>query len=138
MGKSDSTRRVLWQQWISTNICNTGHLTSAGVYAHSGREWGTCSGLQLRPDEVVRLVTAFHEPEKLNDESGEGLQFANGAFRAIRVGHNFVYLKDRQMGLMARNCRTCVVVAIFGTPNFASIVYDILERIANYLEDKGL
>lgn len=133
-----SSRREHWNAWISANVLYTGHITRAGIYSLSGREWGACSGLLLRPEEVVRIASAFHQPEKVNDVTGDGVLIANGAFRCILVGHSFLYLKDRQSGLMARKCGTCIVIATFGVPKFASTVRNILERAAAFLQNNGL
>jgi len=95
-------------------------------------------GYKLGKDQIRLLVDGFKNSLMLRKE---GLFFDSRNYRVIRADKYSIYAKslyeEQESGLVAARTSTFVLVAKYTQPMYPAVCIEAVEKLAEYLREKG-
>ncbi|XP_062863878.1 profilin-4 isoform X2 [Trichomycterus rosablanca] len=89
---------------------------------------------EIHSKEVQMLTDAF---KHLDATRGQGLCFKERKFRCVRADRNSIYCKSGGQGLILVKTALYVMVATYTESMYPSVCVEAVEKLAEYLREKG-
>ncbi|XP_036448790.1 profilin-4 [Colossoma macropomum] len=132
-----------FQNLIIDSLISTRHVESAAVLAaKSGGIMAASPGLQVLPREARAFTGAFRRLAAVRERGLERgpwgvFCFQEEEFGCVRADRNSIYCKRGGRGLVLVRTGLFVLVATYNEDMFPSVCVEAVEKLAEYLREKG-
>uniref|UniRef100_A0A8C1G4V4 Profilin n=1 Tax=Cyprinus carpio TaxID=7962 RepID=A0A8C1G4V4_CYPCA len=111
-------------------LIDTKHVESAAIFvAKTGEVTAVC------PEQTQTFLDAF---KQVNVTRQRGLAFRSKHYTCVRADKHSIYTKCEGHGLILVRTALYVIVATYSQSMYPSICVEAVEKLAEYLREKGI
>ncbi|XP_076834694.1 profilin-4 [Brachyhypopomus gauderio] len=124
-----------FQMLINDCLIDTKHVENAAILvARSGRVTAVSSRFQLTPRDAQMFTDSFKRATLTREQ---GFSFEEKDFTCVRADRNSIYCKCGDNGLILVKTALLVIVATYNESMYPSVCVEAVEKLAEYLREKG-
>ncbi|XP_019392866.1 PREDICTED: profilin-4 isoform X1 [Crocodylus porosus] len=124
------------QALLNDCLLRTKHVEHAAIInLKKGTVYASTFGFNLQPQSAVNLLYAFYK--NLLQVRREGLYFKEKQYRCVRADEYSIYTKKQDGGLVAVKTKLYIVVGTYSEGMYPSVCVEAVEKLADYLREKG-
>uniref|UniRef100_A0A8C1WDM3 Profilin n=1 Tax=Cyprinus carpio TaxID=7962 RepID=A0A8C1WDM3_CYPCA len=111
-------------------LIDTKHVESAAIFvAKTGEVTAVC------PEQTQTFLDAF---KQVNVTRQKGLAFRSKHYSCVRADKHSIYTKCEGHGLILVRTALYVIVATYSQSMYPSICVEAVEKLAEFLREKGI
>uniref|UniRef100_A0A671MZ60 Profilin n=1 Tax=Sinocyclocheilus anshuiensis TaxID=1608454 RepID=A0A671MZ60_9TELE len=115
-------------------LIDTKHVESAAIFVAKTGDVTFNLFKQVCPEQTQMLLDAF---KHVNVTRQGGLDFRSKHYTCVRADKHFIYTKYEGHGLILVRTALYVIVATYSQSMYPSICVEAVEKLAEYLREKG-
>ncbi|XP_043118629.1 profilin-4 [Puntigrus tetrazona] len=115
-------------------LIDTKHVESAAVFVAKTGDVTAASNFTVCPEETQVFLDAF---KHVHVTRQRGLDFRNKHYTCARADKHSIYAKREGRGLILVRTALYVIVATYSQSMHPSICVEAVEKLADYLREKG-
>ncbi|XP_072188421.1 profilin-4 [Excalfactoria chinensis] len=121
---------------LKEGLIRTKHVENAAAIAIKEREvCASTPGFHVPPENAINLIYAFYK--NLLQVRKEGLYFKQKHYKCVRADEHSIYLKNADGGLIAVKTNAFILIATYRAGMHPSVCVEAVEKLADYLREKG-
>ncbi|XP_050989965.1 profilin-4 isoform X1 [Labeo rohita] len=113
---------------------DTKHVECAAIFVAKTGDVKAASNLTVCPEQTQMFLDAF---KQVNLTRQTGLNFRNKHYTCVRADRHSIYTKCEGHGLILVRTAFYVIVATYSQSMYPSICVEAVEKLAEYLREKG-
>ncbi|KAG1972586.1 profilin-4 [Pimephales promelas] len=119
---------------LEEGLINTKHVEGAVILVANTGDVTAASNFTVCPEQVQMLIDSF---KHLDVTRQRGLHFRNKFYTCVRADKHSIYTKCEGHGLILVRTALYVIVATYSQSMYPSICVEAVEKLAEYLREKG-
>ncbi|KAK7142215.1 hypothetical protein R3I94_011793 [Phoxinus phoxinus] len=119
---------------LEEGLINTKHVESAVILVAKTGDVTAASNFTVCPEQTQMLIDSF---KHLDVTRQRGLNFRNKFYTCVRADKHSIYTKCEGHGLILVRTALYVIVATYSQSMYPSICVEAVEKLAEYLSEKG-
>jgi len=123
-----------WQAYVDKNLVGSGQLIKAAIHGHNSSKWATSVGLEIKTDEMNKIIAGFKDPTGLR---ANGIFIAGSKYFALRADDRSIYGKLGSGGCICVKTTKAVLIGIYGEKAQPGQAANVVEKLADYLIEQG-
>ena len=125
-----------WGDYI-LKLLERGYVTDAALHGvKDGKRWATSPEFEVLPEEAKVVVDGFVDEEKLRQN---GVHIAQIKYIVTYADSKLIVGEDASSGAgcVLFKCHTCVIIATHSKTIAAAQCQNVVERVGEFLRNKG-
>jgi len=123
-----------WQDYVDSHLVGTGKVKKAAILGQQGGVWATSDGYELSAQEQAAVLDAFDNP---GEARASGIRLAGTKYIILNADDQSVHGKASADGFVLARTRQAVLVTEYIAPIQHQEAFDAVEKLADYLREKG-
>jgi profilin len=123
-----------WQAYID-NLLASKNLVQAAIVGQDGTVWASSSGFNVTPDEIKHIVGGFQRKEGVQSA---GVRICGQKYFYLQSDDHQMQCKSGNNGCSLAKAKTCVVIGVYGEGQQPGGARNVVESMANYLQENGI
>ncbi|KAF4102308.1 profilin-4 [Onychostoma macrolepis] len=115
-------------------LIDTNHVESAAIFVAKTGDVTAASNFTVCPEQTEMFRDAF---KHVNVTRQRGLDFRNKHYTCVRADKHSIYTKCEGHGLILVRTALYVIVGTYSQSMYPSICVEAVEKLAEYLREKG-
>uniref|UniRef100_UPI000054668B profilin-4 n=1 Tax=Danio rerio TaxID=7955 RepID=UPI000054668B len=115
-------------------LISTKHVERAAVFVAKTCDITAASNFTVCLEEIQIFLDAF---KHLNETMKKGLIFRDKPYTCVRADKHSIYAKNEGRGLILVRTALYVIVATYSQSMHPSICVEAVEKLGDYLREKG-
>ncbi|XP_006642986.1 profilin-4 [Lepisosteus oculatus] len=116
-------------------LIDTKHVESAAVISLKGAAvLATSARFNIQPQQAHMFAEAFKRTAVIREE---GFYFQDKNYSCVRADKNSIYSKCNGKGLVMVKTGSYILVATYNEGMYPSVCVEAVEKLAEYLREKG-
>ncbi|XP_018975937.1 profilin-4 [Cyprinus carpio] len=116
-------------------LIDTKHVESAAIFVAKTGDVTAASNFTVCPEQTQTFLDAF---KQVNVTRQRGLAFRSKHYSCVRADKHSIYTKCEGHGLILVRTALYVIVATYSQSMYPSICVEAVEKLAEYLREKGI
>ncbi|KTF81745.1 hypothetical protein cypCar_00024780 [Cyprinus carpio] len=116
-------------------VAKTGEVTAASNFTVSLLQLCIPTDKRVCPEQTQTFLDAF---KQVNVTRQKGLAFRSKHYTCVRADKHSIYTKCEGHGLILVRTALYVIVATYSQSMYPSICVEAVEKLAEYLREKGI
>ncbi|KAK1170281.1 profilin-4 [Acipenser oxyrinchus oxyrinchus] len=123
------------QNLLNECLIETKHVENAAVINYKcSTVVAASTRFNIQPQQVQKFAEAFKQTKSIREE---GLYFQDNNYTCVRADKNSIYSKSNDRGLILAKTGTYILVATYCEEMYPSVCVEAVEKLADYLREKG-
>ncbi|XP_026141931.1 profilin-4-like [Carassius auratus] len=119
---------------LEGSLIDTKHVESAAIFVARTGDVRAASNFTVCPEQTRTFLDAF---KQVNVTRQRGLDFRSKHYTCVRADKHSIYTKCEGHGLILVRTALYVIVATYSQSMYPSICVEAVEKLAEYLREKG-
>ncbi|XP_067311319.1 profilin-4 [Pseudorasbora parva] len=119
---------------LEESLINTKHVECAAILVAKTGDLTAASNFTVCPEQSRMFIDSF---KQVNVTRERGLNFRNKLYTCVRADKRSIYTKCEGHGLILVRTALYVIVATYSQSMYPSICVEAVEKLAEYLREKG-
>ncbi|XP_059376489.1 profilin-4 [Carassius carassius] len=119
---------------LEGSLIDTKHVESAAIFVARTGDVRAASNITFGPEQTQTFLDAF---KQVNVTRQRGLDFRSKHYTCVRADKHSIYTKCEGHGLILVRTALYVIVATYSQNMYPSICVEAVEKLAEYLREKG-
>ncbi|XP_048047466.1 profilin-4 [Megalobrama amblycephala] len=115
-------------------LISTKHVECAAILVAKTGEVTAAFNFTVCPEQTHMFIDSF---KHVNVTRQRGLNFKNKLYTCVRADNHSIYAKCEGHGLVLVRTALYVIVATYSQSMYPSICVEAVEKLAEYLREKG-
>lgn len=115
-------------------LIHTKHVERAAILVAKTGDITAASNFTVCPEQIQVLLYAF---KHVNETMQKGLNFRDKLYTCVRADKHSIYAKCEGHGLILVRTALYVIVATYSQNMYPSICVEAVEKLGDYLREKG-
>ncbi|XP_036405102.1 profilin-4 [Megalops cyprinoides] len=123
------------QNLLMDCLIDTKHVENAAILtAKNGTVSAASPGFNIKAPQAQMFIDSFQHTAVTRES---GFRFQSKHYTCVRADRNSIYSKSNGHGLILVKTAVYIIVATYNENMYASVCVEAVEKLAEYLREKG-